>query len=104
MREISIGKKTVAREESNPLILEYFITVEEIKSHSGSFVCENYGLGILKTDGTRQEYRSVTGVTCSYREIAYYASRILKNQVTPVCLSEVLDDLIVAGTPNAAAR
>jgi len=82
MREILVEKKIIAKKE-----YDYSILVQELRQET-RLVCEEYGVCIR----SKEESASVAGITVSAEKIGLLAELLLRNRVTPVSLSDIVED------------
>ena len=67
---------------------DYAILVDEIQS--GAFACESYGAAV--TDRATGERAAVADITVSMPRIDALMERLVRGQVSPVHLRDVVDD------------
>ncbi|NLU25395.1 MAG: hypothetical protein GXW99_11965 [Clostridiales bacterium] len=82
MREILVGKKTIAKKE-----YKYSILVQELWQEK-KLICEEYGVKIRSELGES----AILGITVSLTRIGELTQLLLRNRVTPISLSDVIED------------
>jgi hypothetical protein len=78
--------------------LDYYIIEKEILIDGFTF--HTYGLEIAKrmdSGGACTEFRRVYDVFCTEKEAFEALNTLIRNAVTPVCLLEILEDMIGVG-------
>ena len=87
MRELLIDPKTMGIEKA--LDNEYAILVGEMVV-PGGFACESYGVRVAsKLDSDREE---IPDITVSISRIDELMELLVRNEVTPVTLRDVVED------------
>ena len=73
--------------------LHYFITESESEDYS----CKTYGIRVEKRiNNVLVDSEELLDITTMYKEILDFTSLISRNTVTPVCISEVVEDYLNA--------
>lgn len=80
--------------------LEYYLLEKEIALDG--FSVNTYGVEIVKTskgedNSVRREYRKVFDIFCTQKEAENVLDKLARNTVTPVCLLDVLENMIGTG-------
>lgn len=86
--------------EERKFSLDYYILEKEVQIEG--FSVNTYGIEICKRDKRENnssyfEYRKIFDVFCSEAETIDVLDKLSRNTVTPVCMQEVLEDLIGTG-------
>jgi len=89
MRDLFLEHLELIDERGRLRNYDYFITVEEMDV--GRFVCESYGIRIEEQGGNQA---AVHNITASIAKIDELSRLLLRNQVTPITLADVISDWI----------
>lgn len=92
MKRKYIGKGTLEILENLYVELKYYILENEIEKDSVKFI--EYGIEIEKQDNSRFESSQVLDITTSHTRIDFIVKSLMKNGVTPVHLSDVIEDML----------
>ena len=80
--------------------LDYYILEKEVQIEGYSV--NTYGIEICKrskreNNSSYFEYRKIFDIFCSEAETVSVIDKLARNSVTPICMQEVLEDLIGTG-------
>lgn len=94
-KKVDLLTKDNELELKNPIYLEYFL-VESHGSHcDGAEGKKAYGIEIVKSDGKgNYESEMVKNIYNCRESTRSLLDKLAENTVTPVCLLEILDDMI----------
>ncbi len=81
----------VKLEDDQELALDYFLT--EIISEVDR-VTPYFGVGVTKQSGATSETDEVCGVSASKETAMWILEKLYRNQVTPISLVEIVDELV----------
>ncbi len=81
----------VMLDDEQEMALDYFLT--EMISEA-DLVTPYYGVGITKNSGALTETDEVCGLSASKEIAVWILEKLYLNQVTPISLAEVLDELM----------
>jgi hypothetical protein len=81
----------VKLEDEREMALDYFIT--EMISEA-DMVTPFFGVGITKKSGMISETDEICGVSASKETAIWILEKLYRNQVTPMSLAEVVDELV----------
>jgi hypothetical protein len=88
MRELKLDLRSLYPDLAEEGSYDYSILVEQVKA--GSFACECYGVQVtFRATGERAQ---APNVTVSARRIDELMERLVRNQVGPIHLQDVIDD------------
>ena len=81
-------------------VLDYYILEKEVEIDGYSV--NTYGIEICKkskreNNSSYFEYRKIFDIFCSEGETIDVIEKLARNSVTPICMQEVLEDLIGTG-------
>ncbi len=88
MRELKLDVYSLYPDLTDIGPYDYSILVEEVAA--GSFLCESYGVRV--TSRASGESSQVTNVTVSTSRIDELMDLLVRNQVSPIHLQDVIDD------------
>jgi hypothetical protein len=80
-----------------PMNLEYYLTefIPEDVNDMELSGKRHYGIEIVKkVDGMKDEIQSVRSLSCDIEYTKAIFAKIVDNTVTPVCMFEILDDIV----------
>lgn len=85
--------KTEAEIENGSIVfLEYYLLITQLVGETGSLIGESYGVeAICRREGV-METESFADITIDRRKIEELISLLSKNNVSPVTMSEILED------------
>jgi len=83
------GKQSVEIVPERRIILEYYL-LSDVNEENQVF----YGAEIHKTDAGSREIETVKGITESREEAEELIALLIRNQVTPISMTEIIDDYI----------
>lgn len=86
------GSSRLLLPDGDDIRLEYFM----LENSSSDSRLRTYGIGIRKIQNGEEETEQVEKVTESESKARKWLSILMRNQVTPLCLAETLDDFITA--------
>ena len=92
MKKYYIGKETLKILESTDLELSYYILENEHEIDNIKFT--EYGIEIEKKDANRIEKSQVVNITTNQTRIDFIVKTLMKNNVTPVHLHDVIEDML----------
>ena len=80
--------------------LDYYILEKEVQIEG--FSVNTYGIEICKkskreNNSSYFEYRKIFDIFCTEEETIDVIDKLARNSVTPICMQEVLEDLIGTG-------
>lgn len=86
--------------EERKFFLDYYILEKEVQIEG--FSVNTYGIEICKrakreNNTSYFEYRKIFDIFCTEEETASVIDKLARNSVTPICMQEVLEDLIGTG-------
>ncbi len=86
--------------EERRFSLDYYILEKEVQIEG--FSVNTYGIEICKRDKRENnssyfEYRKIFDIFCTEAETMDVLDKLSRNSVTPICMQEVLEDLIGTG-------
>lgn len=87
MRELLLNSLILSDSGGRLRSYRYYITVDEVEA--GSLLCESYGIRI-EEQGGQQAFAN--HLTCSASRMEQLANTLVRNQVTPIGLADVIDD------------
>ena len=87
MRDLFLKNLKLQDEQGGIRSYDYYITIGELDV--GRYACESYGIRIEEQGGMQA---SVDNITCSIARIDELSELILRNEVTPVTLADVVSD------------
>ncbi len=88
MKKFYIGKETLSISDNNHLDLKYYVLADECDEYT------NYGIEIEKLDNTRIEKSQVMDITTDQTRIDDIVKSLMKNNVTPIHLHDVIVDML----------
>ena len=88
MRELKLDVRSLYPGLAEPGPYDYSILVDEVAA--GSFFCESYGVRV--TSRASGESSQVGNVTASASRIDELMELLVRNQVSPIHLRDVIDD------------
>ena len=92
MKRNYIGKETLEIFESSAISLKYYILEDEVEENSKRYVA--YGIEIEKQDCKRIEKSQVKDITTDQTRIDSIVKSLMKNNVTPIHLHDVIEDML----------
>ena len=86
--------------EERKFMLDYYILEKEVEIEG--FSVNTYGIEICKRGKKENgasyfEYRKIFDIFCTEEETEDVIDKLARNSVTPICMQEVLEDLIGTG-------
>jgi len=86
--------------EERKFWLDYYILEKEVEIEE--FSVNTYGIEICKRSKREDnssyfEYRKIFDIFCTEEETVDVINKLARNSVTPICMQEVLEDLIGTG-------
>ena len=87
MRDLFLKNLKLRDEQGGIRSYDYYITIGELDV--GKYACESYGVRIEEQGGMQA---SVDNITSSIARIDELSELILRNEVTPVTLADVVSD------------
>lgn len=88
MRKIYVDSCALQTETGEPCSLDYYLLVDEMEA--GRFLCESYGVGVVRRETGEQKLAA--HVTTSAERIDHLLGLLVRGQVTPCTLMDVLED------------
>ena len=88
MREIYVDTSVIRDELGREYAYDYHIVIDEMDV--GPFACESYGLQVKGRNSG--EMCTIPHITCSIPRIDELCALVVKSGVTPLTLSDVVDD------------
>ena len=85
--ELKVASCTITDEKGHLRKFHYSLLIDSIQS--GSFFCEDYGILISEENGDKS---SITGITTNADRIDELMTRLVKHQVSPTTLADVVAD------------
>lgn len=85
--ELTIASRTITDEKGILRQFRYALLIDELSS--GCFFCENYGVLISETNG---DNASIPGITSSAARIDELMTLLIKHNVSPTALTDVVAD------------
>ena len=92
MKRYYIGKETLEVLEDNCINLKYYVLANEVEKNNTKFV--EYGIEIEKQDKSRIEKSQIADITTDQTRIDFIVKALMKNNVTPVHLHDVIVDML----------
>ncbi len=87
MRELFLKTLELTDQAGKQRRYEYSILIDEMDV--GPFACESYGIKVAEKGG---EAISIPNLTCSVARIDELSELLLRNGVTPITVSDVVQD------------
>lgn len=86
--------------DKHEFVLDYYILLKEVQIEG--YCVNTYGIEICKkskreNNSSYFEYRKIFDLFCSESETMHVIDKLARNSVTPICMQEVLEDLIGTG-------
>ncbi len=85
--ELTVASCTITDEKGRLRRFHYSLLIDSI--HSGCFFCEDYGVLISEENGDKA---SISGITTSADRIDELITLLVKHQVSPTALADVVAD------------
>jgi hypothetical protein len=94
MRQMEMYKKNISLSETDVNTVIYFITIDDLKDAATGIELETYGVGITINESGETEV--ISNVTFSKSGILSLVALLASHLVTPVSLSDVVNDWLCA--------
>lgn len=92
MRVLYVDRRTEADQEGRLYSFDYYLLTEEAEAN-GTVIGESYGVRITSSaEGTELETSSIRNLTSSVQRIHALMELLIRRCVTPVSLSDVVED------------
>lgn len=88
-KRIQKGKQHIETESERKVLLEYYL-LSDVDEENNVY----YGAEIHKTDNGSKEIETVKGITDSKERAEELIDLLMRNTVTPISMTEVVDDYI----------
>lgn len=92
MKRYYVGKEALDLVDSEGFELNYYILEDEVDEEDMRF--SKYGIEIEKKEKTRIEKSQVNDITTDQARIDFIVKTLMKNNVTPVHLYDVIVDML----------
>lgn len=92
MKKYYIGKETLDALEDTHIELKYYVL--ETEREFDNTMLKEYGVEIEKQDSNRIEKSQVSNITTNQTRIDFIVKTLMKNNVTPVHLHDVIVDML----------
>ncbi len=93
-KKIELNGESLFEDKRNKIILEYYLLESDIEDIEELKGMRTFGVEIVKNAGGAEETTAVKNVSASRSEMNEIIGLLSRNSVTPVTLTEVLDDII----------
>ena len=93
MKRYYVGKEALDLVDSESFELKYYVLEDEIYDKNNVCV-SRYGIEIEKKENTRIEKSQVNDITTDQAKIDFIVKILMKNDVTPVHLYDVIVDML----------
>ena len=104
MREYFLAEQQIKGENSETIILSYYLLGEELTDPGGAVLCELYGAEIRRRSAVRAESAAVLRITALAGEILRVVDELARCAVFPVHLEDCVQELLAKNAADMVEK